>query len=516
VRQKLNRVIGGAAVLAILVAAAAPGRAAQAERVIQSGEVLALRMTAALSSKTSRAGDKFAATVFRDVRIDGVVVVPVGTTVEGHVTAVEPAKRLSRSGTIAVDFDRLVFKDGRSIPIVGQLTSLDPEQRRQIDEDEGQIQGGDTTKRNVIFIGGGAGAGAIIGAVSGSAGAGAGIGAGLGTAAVLLSKGNEAQIDPGFEYGLELLRAVRVPAAGSAGFGSRDDLLYAQAYLRDIGYYAGPLDGKLTSTTKAALLRFQRAGRLAETGTLDAATARAIGLVDDASARTEAVKVVSVDTRPAADGGLDVTLAASTNTGGWTVSENHFVTRDTLHVYVRGVGPDGPATQAITRHDVRFTLGPDDARAASRYVVHGAGADLTGDVGAAGGARGPDLRALSQRVGVMLANYERALGVRTLRTGAVAVSGRDYTEPEMELYFAVNSLAGSLQLYASIAESLRDPSSLHGADQVIVRAARQVDRAIGRAGTARTTSVERDWTGMRQEFADLAQAIGASLDRDER
>ena len=51
---------------------------------------------------------------------------------------------------------------------------------------------------------------------------------------------------------------------------------------------------------------------------------------------------------------------------------------------------------------------------------------------------------------------------------------------------------------------------------MIVRTARQVDRAIGRAATERTTGVERDWSGVRQDFADLAQSIGASLDREER
>ena len=206
---RLVRALVGSSLILLLSAAAGFG-APQREQNIQAGEILALRMNTGLTSKTSRAGDRFTATVFQPLRSGGDVVVPEGSTVEGRVTAVEPAKRLSRSGTISVEFDRLVFPDGRSVPIVGQLTSLDPEERRKIDE-EGEVRGESTTKRNVIFIGGGAGVGAIIGAVSGSAGAGTGVGAGLGTAAVLLSKGNEAEIAPGFEFALEILRPVTIP-----------------------------------------------------------------------------------------------------------------------------------------------------------------------------------------------------------------------------------------------------------------------------------------------------------------
>ena len=44
---------------------------------------------------------------------------------------------------------------------------------------EGEVEGKSTTKRNVVFIGGGAGAGALVGAVAGG-GKGAGIGAAVG------------------------------------------------------------------------------------------------------------------------------------------------------------------------------------------------------------------------------------------------------------------------------------------------------------------------------------------------
>jgi peptidoglycan hydrolase-like protein with peptidoglycan-binding domain len=511
VQKRMAGLLRRAAVVALAMGAATPLAAAQAERVLQPGQVIALRMNAGLNSKTSRAGDRFTATVFEPVTVDGDTVVPAGTTIEGRVTAVEPAKRLSRSGTIAIEFDKLVYKDGRSVAIVGQLTSLDAEERRRID-DEGELEGSSTTKRSVIFIGGGAGVGAVIGAVSGSTGTGAGIGAGLGTAAVLLAKGNEAAIEPGYEFGLELLKAVRIPTRASAAYGSREDVLYTQGYLRDMGYYVGAVDGRPSSTLRAAIVRLQRAEQLAESGTLDGDTARAILLADATGVRTQPVKVDRVESRIGDGGNVDVTITATTNSGGWDVAESHFVNRDTLHVYVRGIPPDGPATQALTRHELRFALAPAEAGTVARYVVHGAGADVTGELGAGGGA---DLAVVNARVGAMLVAYERALGVRVSRTGAVTLTGRNYTDGEMELYFAINTLSGQLKLYTAVAPSLRDEAALKGSLQLIVRAARQVDRAIGRAATSRTSGAERDWAGLRPDFDELARTAGASLDREE-
>lgn len=47
----------------------------------------------------------------------------------------------------------------------------------------------------------------------------------------------------------------------------------AQARLASLGYYRGPIDGRLRRRTRAALARFQRANDLPETGDLDDETA---------------------------------------------------------------------------------------------------------------------------------------------------------------------------------------------------------------------------------------------------
>ncbi|MFQ3581422.1 peptidoglycan-binding protein [Chloracidobacterium validum] len=273
--------------------------------IVPTGTILRVQMDRTISSRTARVGDTFTATVFEPVIVDGRTVIPQGTQVQGRVTQVQPAERRGRSGSIAVDFDRIIFANGVSRDIRASLTSLDPNEREQIDS-EGRARGGSSTKRNVIFVGGGAGAGAAIGAIAGG-GKGAAIGAGIGAAAgvlgALLSKGQEAQVKSGYRFGVELDQSLRVPSdvdsggvGGSSGGtgGGLDDYGYdaargeytasdivrrAQTELRRQGFYTGDITGNLGQLTRQAIGEFQRQQGLSVTRRLDRETARALGLL---------------------------------------------------------------------------------------------------------------------------------------------------------------------------------------------------------------------------------------------
>ena len=197
------------------------------------GTIIPLRMESHLSSRDSQVGDPFTASVIRDVELGGPslidnadreMIIPAGSRVEGHVTAVDRAERMSRAGTIAVTFDRLVFPGGNSIPIEGTLTSLDGESRESFEDidDDDRVEGGSRKRRAIVFIGAGAGVGAAIGAImEGGKGAavGAGVGAALGTLGVLLSKGEQAEVSPGKEFGLRVERTFTIDteAVGISG-----------------------------------------------------------------------------------------------------------------------------------------------------------------------------------------------------------------------------------------------------------------------------------------------------------
>ena len=192
---------------------------------IPEDTVIAVQMNATLTSRTAHVGDKFTATVTVPVYVDGATVIPAGSIIEGRITQVTPAKRMSRSGSIAVDFDDVVLPDGSAIRLVGVLTSDDSRTRRRID-DEGRVSA-DGDSKKVVFIGGGGALGAILGGIAGG-GKGAALGgifgAGAGVASVLLSKGEEAVVPSGTPFGVQLKQPLSINEANVAQGRTSDQL----------------------------------------------------------------------------------------------------------------------------------------------------------------------------------------------------------------------------------------------------------------------------------------------------
>lgn len=181
---------------------------------VNAGQKIQVRMNEQISSGTARVGDRFTTTVSIPVYAGGVEVIPAGSIITGRVTEVRRASRPSKAGWLSVSFVSLQLPSGTARAINGSLTNLSNE-TATFDE-EGQVTGRSSTKRNIVFIGGGAATGALIGAIAGGgsgAGVGAGIGGGLGVAGALLSKGKEAVVKPGTEFGVILNQSISLPTA---------------------------------------------------------------------------------------------------------------------------------------------------------------------------------------------------------------------------------------------------------------------------------------------------------------
>ena len=181
---------------------------------VNQGEIIRVSMNQEISSGNARIGDTFTTTVQTPIYADGVEVIPAGSIITGRVTSVKRASRPSKAGTIGVHFLSLKLPSGATRAINGDLSDLSGETTTY--DNEGQVSGRSSTKRNVVFIGGGAAAGALIGAIAGGgrgAGVGAGVGAGLGVAGALLSKGKEAVVKRNTEFGVILNQSVSLPAS---------------------------------------------------------------------------------------------------------------------------------------------------------------------------------------------------------------------------------------------------------------------------------------------------------------
>jgi hypothetical protein len=167
-----------------------------------------------ISSGNARIGDRFRTTVVDPVYAGGREVIPAGSTITGRVTSVKRAERKSKAGTLGVDFVSVQLPNGTTRAISGSLTDVTGQNSNY--DPEGRVSGRSSTKRNMVFIGGGAATGALIGAIAGGgkgAGIGAIVGGGLGVAGSVFSKGKEAEVRPGTEFGVILNRSVSLPAA---------------------------------------------------------------------------------------------------------------------------------------------------------------------------------------------------------------------------------------------------------------------------------------------------------------
>lgn len=181
---------------------------------VKAGEILRVRMNQTISSESARVGDQFSTTVVEPVYAGGVEVIPAGSVVTGRVTTVDRASRKSKAGSIGVHFIAVRLPTGITRTINADLTDASGDEVNS--DDEGEVSGRSATKRNVVFIGGGAATGALIGAIAGGgkgAGIGALIGGGLGTAGALFSKGHEAVVKSGTEFGVVLNQTLALPAA---------------------------------------------------------------------------------------------------------------------------------------------------------------------------------------------------------------------------------------------------------------------------------------------------------------
>ena len=180
---------------------------------VPSGERLRARMEGTISTKTARAGDTFRAAVTENVySSNGVLVIPSGSKLTGRVDSATPAQKGGKPGTIDVSFVSVRLPNGTTRRINGSLTDLTSDDAKS--NEEGTASGDKMKHRKIIFIGGGGAGGAILGAaIGGGKGAliGGLLGAGGGFLGEKFTKGENAEVKSGTEFGVILNQAVSLP-----------------------------------------------------------------------------------------------------------------------------------------------------------------------------------------------------------------------------------------------------------------------------------------------------------------
>ncbi|MBC7797708.1 MAG: hypothetical protein H7Z37_12620 [Pyrinomonadaceae bacterium] len=186
---------------------------------VNTGEVIRVRMEREISSKTARIGDTFTTKTVEPVySSDGVVVIPVGSTITGRVETATRARNGGNPGQIGFNFTRIRLPNGRTKVINGSLTSLDS--GKTTSDDEGNATARKTGNRKLIYIGGGGAGGAVLGGLIGG-GKGALIGGLLGAGGGFLgeryTKGVDAVVKSGTEFGVLLNQSISLPKFAEGG-----------------------------------------------------------------------------------------------------------------------------------------------------------------------------------------------------------------------------------------------------------------------------------------------------------
>lgn len=185
---------------------------------VDSGTIFRAKMNSTISSKTTAAGSTFTARVIEPVySTTGEVVIPEGSTLIGRVDSVKPARKGGNVGEIDVSFTSVKLPNGKVRAINGSLTDLDSKSAKS--DAEGTASGDKTSHRKVKFIGGGGVGGAVIGgAIGGGKGAliGGIIGGVGGLIAETQTKGEEATVKSGTEFGVYLNQTISLPRYAAA------------------------------------------------------------------------------------------------------------------------------------------------------------------------------------------------------------------------------------------------------------------------------------------------------------
>jgi hypothetical protein len=172
-----------------------------------------LTLAGEVSSRLA-SGSSFLAKLDEPVSADGRVLLPAGTTIEGHIES-KPARRLMRPGSLFMTFDRVILPSGEVQP--ANLHLISSESVAVKADSEGMLHPTINKKRLAIQLGGTALTAKFaddLAEVAGGTAVGAGTArfVGLGAAATFfaLQKGREVKLHPGEKLEVEFGRAGAV------------------------------------------------------------------------------------------------------------------------------------------------------------------------------------------------------------------------------------------------------------------------------------------------------------------
>ncbi|HEY9776945.1 MAG TPA: hypothetical protein V6C81_24485 [Planktothrix sp.] len=190
-----------------------------------SGLTIPIDLQTAISTQVAKEGDYIQAKVNENVPLNGVSYIPAGTVVSGEISESEAGRRLSRSGSLNIEFNQMRLPNGQIIEIsghlVGKIGRYNYGKNDELHGETWKAKLGQFALRGLGGAGLGAALGTGIGAIGGGgygagtgAWSGAAIGGGLGGLDMLLRKGRDVIIPSGTKMELQLDQPLNLPPPG--------------------------------------------------------------------------------------------------------------------------------------------------------------------------------------------------------------------------------------------------------------------------------------------------------------
>ena len=178
----------------------APARAGSSERVIvPTGTRIGVVLQNGITTRSAKPGDSVYLQTSFPVTIGNRIVIPVGSYLRGELVESKRPGRVKGRGEFRMRLNTLILPTGYTVDLNAAPRSADSGGKETMDS-EGKITGGSDKGKDVGTVAETTATGAGIGAIAGhgkGTGIGAGIGAVAGLAAVLLTRGPEAELPRG-------------------------------------------------------------------------------------------------------------------------------------------------------------------------------------------------------------------------------------------------------------------------------------------------------------------------------
>jgi hypothetical protein len=179
------------------------------ERVtVPAGTRVAVVLENGISTRNAKAGDSVYLRTSFPITQNNRVVIPIGSYVRGELLDSKRPGRIKGRGEFRMRLNTLIFPNGYTVSLIGAPRTADSGGNETTDS-EGKVTGGGGKGKDAATVATTTVTGTAIGAIAGGAkGAGIGAGAGglAGLAAVLLTRGPEAQLPRGSTLDIVLER----------------------------------------------------------------------------------------------------------------------------------------------------------------------------------------------------------------------------------------------------------------------------------------------------------------------